>query len=407
MPKIQDQRSEVNKNPLYCHWCGKYKFVECKEYTIEKGWNTIWIKNFNYRCRSCWSTEASILKNFVNHPSFNNDRFVLWDDWYLRLSDPDRVASYSSLGLKYDWLDYYGIPWFARMQDDWSLTPVFFKKDLLNFFNHHPEYKVKMYWWSVASIFKKSEKWREELADRGIGVNRNGRLFVFLWDLADYLRHWSITDEELSIWKATNVDSDHDVISDLYFQQIEVCFTKPDNERGIFDHIIEINSLSNQIYWFELFEFDYDKVDESYKYSIFNEKDQIARSVNLLCQFIVESINKEWIKNYLESVWKNINSQKWQELWSNKLFSQFILTITKDNLTNWLFILYDFEIVLWHKKSPRWHEEMIKSCFARLSIVESSDYLYLFKKIVEEIITNFETLKLILVKKIESISSDS
>lgn len=389
MPKIKDLRSEENKNPLYCHWCDEYKFVECEEHIRNKNDENIVIRNFYYICNNCETRELSILKDKAYHYKCLYDPILIkQDNGNFTLWKPARTLQYESLDLKYDWLDYYWIPGLTRIQDDWSLTPVFFKKDLLSYFNHRPDYKVKMYWWSVASICKKTDTWREELADWGIGINRYWNLFVFLWDLDDYLRHWSISDEEMKLWKATNIESDHDVVSDLYAQQIEVCYTIPDNERRIFQQIEEINEHTEKLFSFKLFDFDYDKVDNEYKYPIFNEKDQIARSVNLLCQYIIEWVNRDWIKSFLMEKSIKFDTKDW----SNRLLGKFISHYTQENLVNWLFVLYDLEILLGHQKSPKWHDEKLKTCFERLNIQETVDYLELFKSIVTEIINNFDEL---------------
>lgn len=392
MPKIEDW-TPTYKNPLCCPSCGEYRRIEDIIVPKERDWKTVMFRNFFYICNNCKTRELSILKSqvsFFEHISKTEP--IEQDDWTFVFWNPKWSLAYDYLWFGYDWLDYYGIPWLTRPRDNWQLVPVFFKKDLLSYFNHNPNYKVRMHWRSVANIYKKWDDWWEEITNWGIWINRNDNLFMFLWDLKDYIDRWDISESELRIRKACNIKSDHDVISDLYFQQIEACFTTLDNERKIFEQIEEANQLSKKTLWFELFEFDRDKVDEEYKHPIFNEKDQVARSVNLLCQFIIESIHAEAIEKYLLE--KNIKTtdKNWNKFWTLNLLKLIIGTITHDNLCNWLFILYDIEITSWHKKSAKWHEEIIKSCFERLWKEYTDNYLILFKTVVAEIISNLDSL---------------
>jgi hypothetical protein len=50
-------------------------------------------------------------------------------------------------------------------------------------------------------------------------------------------------EKELHRFRASNLNSDHEVVSDYYFNQIEAVFTDSDNERKIFDLYNSFNEI--------------------------------------------------------------------------------------------------------------------------------------------------------------------
>src|SRR5690606_14698962 len=118
--------------------------------------------------------------------------------------------SLNTVGFKYDSKDYYFIPGLFRQWDEGYLTPVFFSKELLLYYNSHSDYKVKFASTSRFHIFNKSD---ETLIRHGFGINRNGKIICWLGDLEEDLQG-DENDVHRKLFLTFNIDSDHDIISD-------------------------------------------------------------------------------------------------------------------------------------------------------------------------------------------------
>src|SRR5699024_4676513 len=64
-----------------------------------------------------------------------------------------RFTQFEHLGLKYSSEDYDLIPGLYRQWDDGYLCPVFFNKDVLLYYNNHPDYSVRLSSFSSGNIY--------------------------------------------------------------------------------------------------------------------------------------------------------------------------------------------------------------------------------------------------------------
>jgi hypothetical protein len=177
------------KHPLECPKCGDFKYLEYSGIRFQNGQKNIEIQTPSIICKSC-SDKSEIIPH-EELSTFVKELFLTMDDDEFielplheilpKLNKENVFAHYANLELEYDPRDYYLIPGIYREQDDGALTPVFFDKDILLYYNNHPSYSVKLHSFSSGNIYYKVEK----LFSWGFGINRNSKIFMWLGDLAD------------------------------------------------------------------------------------------------------------------------------------------------------------------------------------------------------------------------------
>ena len=365
MPKISEFGSS---NHLKCPNCGEYRYLVIKGVRFEAPVARILgLKIPFFECELCGESEPiqsredilnitnQILENEMNDHEirelssrFENKKFEAFDD----------------LDFTYDSLDYYAIPGLSRPWDDGYLTPVFFNKDLLLYYNNHDDYKVVLYSFSTVDIFTQDG---EELIPHGFGINRNGILFAWLGDL-----HKALSQEKhkahLYRFRASNVESDHDVVSDFYFQQIEAEFTESDNEYQIFALKQEFEEKIFRLFKFRLSELNFDDLSIEYKHPILNEKNQIFNAYVQLNKVLIESIQTKRLKDAL--IKTGVAADDIKNLGGLKLLEAFLKQVLAiedaSELVCPLFVLYDLRILGSHLKNSTFNENY-NSCKKRLN----------------------------------------
>jgi hypothetical protein len=133
-----------------------------------------------------------------------------------------RFGYCEDVGLKYSALDTKYIPGLGGASGQSGfLTPVFFAKDALTYFYHHPDYTVTFASDTYGTL-------RTIDGDYiSFGLNRTGKLVMWLGDLND------LPERDLKMLAAHNVESDHDIGSEFYEGQIEAEFTELSQEQRI------------------------------------------------------------------------------------------------------------------------------------------------------------------------------
>ncbi len=198
-----------------------------------------------------------------------------------------KFEKYESLEFKYDGRDYYYIPGLWRPWNEGFLTPVFFDTGLLLHYNNHPDYRVALNSFSNVTIYKKGEP----LLPGGMGINQNGNLFAWLGDLFEVFSDGKCKGD-LYRFLGSNVDSDHDVGSDYYANQIEANWTTPDNEVQIFSLKDKFEKFVLEKYKFKIYKLKIANLSEVYKSPVMDEKEQIVSSYVKLNNFLDENIER-------------------------------------------------------------------------------------------------------------------
>src|SRR3989338_2109990 len=292
MPKITNNEKS---NPIQCPTCNEYRFLEIRK-TQHSGKNSGVILNepFFY-CRKCNESESLISEEVIKKEiaKVQNGKIAgLKSALEEKQFDP-----YNKLGFKYDPLDYFYIPGLTRPWNEGFLTPVFFTIELLFYYNSNPDYWISRSSFSSLHIYDKNGQY---FFDRGFGINRNGKLFAWLGDLYEFFED-ETRNQHLKRFLLDNVDSDHDIISDYYFNNIEANFTKSDNENEILYLKNELEGKIYKKYKIKLSKLDMESLRDRYIHPLVNDKNLIFNAYSKLNKILIENFNKEELKKALKN----------------------------------------------------------------------------------------------------------
>jgi len=179
-------------------------------------------------------------------------------------------------------------------QRDNFLTPVYFTNDLLIEFIYNPKYNC-------------------DFASETYGtLNIEGNLIPFGVNSASHLICWLGDIKELSeeikyIFKSKNIQSDKNIESEFKEAQLNAQFTEEIIEVKLFLTLNKINALSSHIYNFNLFNNTQSSIEQlfhrcsKYKRITFNNEEDFKRIISDLNEKLIESLNRNGMKNYLIS----------------------------------------------------------------------------------------------------------
>ncbi len=141
------------------------------------------------------------------------------------LAFKDRKARYhfaENIRFTYDYRDYICIPGLVRPLKDGFLTPVFFRRRLLDKYIARKEYKVQMASDTYGTIYFPDRSYIS------FGINRGGEIIAWLGDIA------KLPEDEQHYFKSENIPSSHDIASEFYDGQIGCIFTDYSAEAALF-----------------------------------------------------------------------------------------------------------------------------------------------------------------------------
>jgi len=388
--------SEESCNPLLCPICKEYRYLSFEKKAYGYDELEVGYKIPYFKCDNCNKTLPLIPDDKIEEMAKNHLDHLMQlgkSGFYsLRIRGEDeKFEKYHNLGLKYDSRDYYYIPGLIRPWNDGSLTPVFFDLDLLLYYNNHPDYRVYMQSFSNVIIYKNDEA----LIPWGFGINRNEKLFTWLKDLDSFLSK-SDNVNHLNRFKASNIDSDHDIFSDFYLMQIEVRAEEPNNENQIFRLKNIFEKLIFEKFKFEIFKVDIAKLKYAYKSPVLNEKNQVFNAYIKLNILLIDNINATDIRKLLQNEVDPTDLKNKAGLKLLELFFEHKLNISRsDNLISPLFVLYDLRLLAAHLTDDSFNEKY-DSCKERLNADMSLNYMETFKQVVKSIIDMFDELNKVL-----------
>jgi|GEM_PF-6434800 len=393
-----------SKNPLRCPICDEYRFLNIKGVFSKEGTKKVGMKIPFLDCKKC---KTSI--SFAPHLNSNNQREEA-KTYYksifkkeLATLKPGEVCTLKSrfekkkfnhldsLGFKYDSLDYYYIPGLISMfeSDEGFLTPIYFDKKVLIYYNNLPDYKVVLSSFSRVHIVDSNGNY---LIPHGFGINRNDKVICWLGDLNDEFSKPE-NEHHRKMFLAFNIDSDHDIVSDYYFNQIEANFMVSDNEHKIFDLRNEFDEKIQKEFGIVLTKINFQELINDYKHPIINERNQINLAYKKLHSMLNESLSIDNIKATLLK--SGALEKEIKGLGGIKLFQLFIQKVLKNvnasQIVSPLFVLYDLRILGEHLMGSD-SLERYNSCKERLEISQSSNDLEVFEKLIQELIKMYNLL---------------
>jgi hypothetical protein len=285
------------RHPLKCPKCGEFRYIEYEGVRFEddKVKRGFGVKIPFFFCRSCGGRESILPEEqFLKFkadilPAINEGEFIDMSLKYIFSKlDPDRkFRHFDHLEFQYDPRDHYIIPGLYREWDDGYLTPVFFNRDLLLYYNGHPDYSVKLTSFSSGNIYFKGEA----MFEHGFGINRNGKIFKWLGDLDKDFKDESMKSH-LKRFQASNVPSDHDIASKFYLSESPFSpsdvFQSSDNETKLFSLKNDFNLEMQNKFGVEFTKVDIEQLAEYYKSPVMEDRDQIFSSYLSLNKYFVQ-----------------------------------------------------------------------------------------------------------------------
>lgn len=393
-------------HPLKCPACGEYRYIEYENIRFENPERT---KGFGvimpfFVCKPSGQKESVLpIERFFQFrdeflPSVEEGEFFdLPLKYIFSKFDPEkRFTQFDHLEFQYDPRDYYIIPGLIRAEDDGYLTPVFFDKDLLLYYNGHPDYSVIFTSFSSCNIYYKGER----MFDWGFGINRNGKLFKWLGDLDKDFEDESMRPH-LKRFQASNIPSDHDILSNFYLSQNphspSDAFQSSDNETRLFSLKNKFANEVRQKFGVELTKVEIDQLSEYYKPPIMEEKEQVFSSYLSLNKYLVENLQEQSLREVLlkHGSTEQDLQKNGKKLGSLKLFTLFIQNVLRkenaEELVSPLFVLNDLRQLHGHLSDTS-SEKRYCFCKERLGLSSDSTDLDVFKTLITKLIFLYQEL---------------
>lgn len=391
------------KNPLRCPTCDSYRYLRIKGYQFKRKDEKagVGIKIPFYDCDNCITSSPMALDEEMlldgDAQNFYQDRAdeilpELDEGQFVSLKTPfqdKKFDIYNAIGFVFDSQDYYYIPGLYRSNDEGFLCPVFFSIELLLYYNNHNEYRVVFSSYSRLQIFDSSNN---NLISHGFGINREGLIICWLGDLYEELNKKK-NEKHKKIFLAFNEPSNHDIVSDYYFNQIEANFMEPDNEALLFQLRNEFDQLILEKEQLNITHIDLKSVINEYKHPILNESDQINSSYIKLNSILIESLSIENLKKIILK--SGLTSKEIKELKGLKLFEKLIIGYAGpengSKIVSPLFVLYDLRVLAGHIKDSKYSEKLEK-CKIRLGLSSDAKQIDIYNKLITKLIEMYKSL---------------
>lgn len=382
------------ENPLKCEVCGEFRYYVFKGYHFEKDTKKIGMKIPFLICPQCGDEEVDMGQEHYQKvadsffDSLKEGEFRVVKFKY----EGKEFKQYKHLGFKYSSEDYFLIPGLFRGEDDGFLTPVFFDKDVLLYYNSHPDFRVNLYSFSSGNISYKGEP----MFSHGYGINRNGKIFFWLGDLNDDFKSKEMA-AHLKRFQASNTDSDHDIYSKFYLSQLPTTykevFQESDNEERVF---YLADELTLKIYGSKKITMSQIKIEELkdyYRPPIMGDREQIFSCYLTLNKYLVENIQVDILKSELINLGKNAKDIK--GLGSLKtLQTYFLEAFSISNIADIicpLYVLNDLRQLHGHFSNDSFEAKYI-SCKSRLGLSNEVTDFEVYQELIRKTIIFYDSI---------------
>ncbi|WP_427874566.1 hypothetical protein [Flavobacterium sp. MMS24-S5] len=387
----------MSKHPLKCPECSDFKKLEIFWVRYKKEKNKQLDINIPFFiCPTCGHKKPLYEKEYYDQMT-EKDFEEMEDGEMLDIVfkyENKKFPRYNHLNLIYSSEDYYLIPGLFRDEDDGYLTPVFFDKDILLYYNNHPNYSVKFGSFSSCNIYYQGKP----LFNWGFGINRNGKIFKWLGDLNEDFKDESMLPH-LKRFQASNVKSDHDIFSKFYLSQNPFSpsdmFQASDNETQLFIIKNEVDEVFYDKYEIKLTKIHIEDYFEYYKPPILEEKEQIFNAYISLNKLIIENIQTDLLKRKLIEKFK---SKEINSLGSLKTLEKFLLEFHQNDnyeiksILSSLYVLSDLRQLQGHFSDSSF-DSRYNFCKERLHLNNDSTHFQVYETLIKELIKSFTDIK--------------
>jgi len=289
----------------------------------------------------------------------------------VRRNKTARNFGFTKVPFQYDSDDYSYIPGLTREFDEGFLTPVFFNKEVLIKYDVHPSYRV-----TFASRTYGSIRQGEDF-DIPFGINRNGRLVMWLGDIA------RLPENEQFYLRSENVSSDHSIGSEFYDGQIECKFTDRPPEDRLFEQRSRLLEACFARFGEKLAHLEKEvlEVAISIRRPVVDTPIERRNVADALNKVYLESIDNKALERVLTKL-----GQDGGKLGSLKRLQKLLETIapTEDipSAMSPLYVLYDLRVAYSHLGSEEGHEEKLRFVRERLGLATGADLFAIYDNLV-------------------------
>lgn len=310
------------------------------------------------------------------------------------------ISTHRHLGIKYDFCetvefsydyeDYQNIPGLTALAGDGFLTPVFFNKNCLIYFMHHPEYELNLFSESYGTL-----RYMDDF-EIPFGINSNGKVVMWLGDLD------KLNQDTLDYLKIHNIESDHTLInSEFYLGQMCCIFSEPIVERQIinlrnklYDNLkirkeLNLNHLDEEVI----------AVLEDIRKPITYSSLEIKPVISALHKILIESVNLENLKSFYRSTAEPVDKEHGK--WGSIRYYQFLLLLLSgknevdDELKKLiapLYLLNDLRILYFHIIPTEKQESLKQNIVSTLELESFQATEQMYSRLVSRLYDLFEYL---------------
>lgn len=377
-----EQFYEENKDLTIdlCKKCNSKLELVFKQYEIEIDGKVLIIEDFpQLECQSCGERFLS-----------GHSKKIVAEGYYelMRRGDTKVISKprnlnkrYSfceDINFKYDYRDYDNIPGLHALAGDGFLTPVFFNKECLIYFMHHPEYTLNIFSETYGVIGYKEE------FKIPFGINTNKKVVFWLGDLD------KLDTTTQNYLKINNIESDHKIInSEFYDAQLKVIWSDPIIERQIINLRNKMYDVLKDKYSLDLHHLDKEVINEiaNINKPIVYSDLEVKPVISALHKILIEAANISNFKNYYEKIVdkKDKNYKQWKSIkYYQFILSQYILD--EDELRKIiapLYLLNDLRIIYFHLVSIDEVEKLKKNIVNSLEINNFEETEIMYNKLME------------------------
>jgi hypothetical protein len=294
--------------------------------------------------------------------------------------------------LKYSALDTQYIPGLDGQSG--FLTPVFFARDALTYFYHHPSYTVKFASDTYGSL------WTLDGDYISFGLNRQGKVIMWLGDLDRF------PETELKMLAIHNVESDHDIGCEFYEGQIEAVFTELSQEQRVIraqgELSVEVFSKFNGLKLLQMDAEAAQLVSDLRRPLHFTET-QFGDAMETMTKLLIERIDVAAVKKDLAPTLESRDAERLRSLGGLKALELWLLkkagSENAKELMSPLFVLYDLRVAFKHLIPADKQEATKQSAIERLGLAPDTTLETIYDTVSEKLQLAFEQMKIAVRKQ--------
>lgn len=286
-----------------------------------------------------------------------------------------------SVQFEYSSIEYLSIPGLgSNFSNDGFLAPVYFNNEVLNKYTQNPKYTIDIFSGTYGSIAQ-GDEWQISF-----GVNAKKQVIMWLGDIS------KLPVKEQQYLLSENIPSAFDIHSDFFDAQIENQWSEGAIENKCLNLRRQISDKVKDLHGDSLYKLpnEIGLTIAGLQKPIFWEDRHVAPVIESLNRIFIESLNENFLKNFLISRDIQITSGAR----GLKLLEKVIENLSDQSgartIMSPFFVLYDYRINVCHLQSQETVMTKTKTINERLSIDASNashEVIYdgLFEKIYDSL----------------------